>query len=212
MPFLAENENDVGEVALACRGDNIGRARPLAAHAHVERPVVPEGKSALRRCRAASRRRRGRARRHRRRRSLQSCATASRLEKRSSNQRQPALRSHLRQAPARARARLASRSMADHLAVRGGKNGAGVAAGAEGRVDIDAAVTDIEEIECGAAEHGNVAGWSASDSRKAAAAHRHSRAPSALRAAVWDPSSPLSARTFWVASASSLRKRPGSQI
>ena len=76
----------------------------------------------------------------------------------------------------------------------------------------DAAVTDVEEFERGAAEHGNVGGWSASDSRKAVAARRHSRAPSALRAATCEPSSPLSARTFWVASASSLRKRPGSQI
>ena len=69
----------------------------------------------------------------------------------------------------------------------------------------------VEEFDRRAAEHGNVEGRSASDSRAAAARH-HSRAPGALRAATWEPSSPLSARTFWVASASSFWKRPGSQI
>ena len=100
---------------------------------------------------------------------------------------------------------------ADHLAVGGRKNGARIAAGTEGAVDIDAAVADIEETDGMAAEHGNVEGQSASDSRAAAARH-HSRAPGALRAATWELSCPLSARTFWVASASSFWKRPGSQI
>ena len=36
---------------------------------------------------------------------------------------------------------------ADHLAVGGRQNGARIAAGAEGAVDIDAAVADIEEID-----------------------------------------------------------------
>ena len=58
-----------------------------------------------------------------------------------------------------------------------------VAAGAEGAVDIDAAIAHIEKVERGAAEHGNVVGWSASDSGKAVAARHHSRAPSALRPA-----------------------------
>ncbi len=92
------------------------------------------------------------------------------------------------------------------------KDGARIAAGAEGGVDIDAAVMNVEKVERGAAEHGNVEGWSASDSRKAVAARRHSRAPSALRAADWDPSWALSARTLSVASASSFWNRPGSQI
>ena len=100
---------------------------------------------------------------------------------------------------------------ADDLAVGGGEDGARIAAGAEGAVDIDAAVTHAEVLERRSAEHGNVEGWSASDSR-AAAARRHSRAPDASRAATWDPSSVLSARTFWVASASSFWNRPGSQI
>ena len=47
MALLAESEDDIGEIALARRVDDIGRARAVAAHAHVERPVEAEGKSAL---------------------------------------------------------------------------------------------------------------------------------------------------------------------
>ena len=100
----------------------------------------------------------------------------------------------------------------DDFAIRRSEHRACIAAGAECGVDIDAVVADIEIVERGAAEHGNVGGWSASDSGKAVAASRHSRAPSALRAAAWELSSALSARTFWVASASSFWNRPGSQI
>ena len=46
MPLLAEDEDDVGEIALAGVGDDIGGARAFAAHAHVERPVVAEGEAA----------------------------------------------------------------------------------------------------------------------------------------------------------------------
>ena len=99
------------------------------------------------------------------------------------------------------------------LAVGGGKDRARIAAGAEGGVDIDAAVADGEELDRAAGEHGNVTGQSASGSRvSAAAARHHSRAPSGVAAATWEPSCCLSARTFSVASASSARKRPGSQI
>ena len=40
-----------------------------------------------------------------------------------------------------------------------------IAAGAEGGVDVDAAVADIEQLDGAAGEHGNVTGRSASDSR-----------------------------------------------
>src|SRR5262249_22408058 len=81
----------------------------------------------------------------------------------------------------------------------------------ERAIDVVAALLGLEQLDCGTAEHRNVEGWSASDSR-AVAAHHHSRAPGASRAADRVPSSPLSARTFWVASASSFWKRLGSQI
>ena len=47
MPLLAELENDVGQIALRGLRHHVGRARPLRAHAHVERPVEPERKAAL---------------------------------------------------------------------------------------------------------------------------------------------------------------------
>ena len=154
----------------------------IAAHAHVERPVEAEGEAALGvielhggdaeiEHHAVDRGKAGaRAR------------CASRLREALLDQRQPARRAACtRSAPERDGARVAVDG--DDLAVGGRQHGARVAAGAESGVDIDAAVTDIEELERGAAEHGNVEGRSASDSPRAVAARRHSRAPSALRAA-----------------------------
>ena len=100
----------------------------------------------------------------------------------------------------------------DDLAIRRRKNCARIAAGAEGRIDVDAVVSRIKKLDRGTAEHGNVTSQSASDSRGAAAARHHSRAPGGPSAALRDPSCFLCARTFSVASASSARKRPGSQI
>ena len=100
----------------------------------------------------------------------------------------------------------------DDPTLRGFQNFAAVAPGAEGRVDIDPAIAHIEELYRGADEHGNVTSQSASDSALAVAARHHSRAPCGSSAATREPSCLLSARTFSVASASSARKRPGSQI
>ena len=99
---------------------------------------------------------------------------------------------------------------ADDAAIGGSEDGTGVSAGAKGGIDIDALTADAEEFDRGAGEHGNVTSQSASDSACAVAARRHSRAPPS--AATGEPSCFLSARTFSVASASSARKRPGSQI
>ena len=45
--LLAERRDDGGKIALGRRVDHVGGARPVAAHAHVERAVLAEGKSAL---------------------------------------------------------------------------------------------------------------------------------------------------------------------
>ena len=137
-------------------------------------------------------------------------APPARSEKRLSDQDQPAAGRLHEIGAARDRALVAID--ADDPAVGGGEDGAGVAAGAEGGVDIDAAGADVEIFDHGAAEHGNVTGQSASDSGLAAAARHHSRAPCGPSAATREPSCFLSARTFSVASASSARKRSGSQI
>src|SRR5262245_46978973 len=76
---------------------------------------------------------------------------------------------------------------ADHLAIGGCENGARIAAGAEGAVDVDAAVTRLEEADRLATEHGNVECRSASDSRTATARH-HFCAPT-------NPRSPKPSRT-----------------
>ena len=45
--LLAEIVENVGESLLGRRIDEIGRARACSAHAHIERPVVAEGKAAF---------------------------------------------------------------------------------------------------------------------------------------------------------------------
>ena len=47
MALLAERRDDRREIALGRRGHHIGRARAVAAHAHVERTVEPEREAAL---------------------------------------------------------------------------------------------------------------------------------------------------------------------
>ena len=49
MPLLAQVENDVGEIALRGARNDGGGGRPVAAHAHVERPIVAERETPLRR-------------------------------------------------------------------------------------------------------------------------------------------------------------------
>src|ERR1700726_3934201 len=86
---------------------------------------------------------------------------------------------------------------ADDLGAGRRQDGAGMAAGPEGAVHIDAARTDIEQRDCVRGEHGNVTGWSASDTRlPGVAARHHPRAPCGSSAALREPNCFLSARTF----------------
>ena len=99
--------------------------------------------------------------------------------------------------------------MATTLRIGRRQDRAGIAAGPERRVHIDAAVARRQELQDRMDKHGNVTSQSASDGGvSAAAARHHSRAPSA---ATRELNCCLSARTFAVASASSARKRSGSQ-
>ena len=211
MALLAEQEDDVGEIALARRGDDVGGARPVAAHAHVERPVEPEREAAF----GAVELHRGDAEIEHDAVDLREAGGArDRVELREAffDQRQPAVATARR---VRRRAAIACRVAvdADHPAIGGRQDGARVAAGAEGGVDIDAAVTDVEKLDRRAAEHGNVAGRSASDSARAVAARHHSRAPGASRAAAWEPSCGFE-RAHLLGGLRELasRNRPGSQI
>ena len=65
----------------------------------------------------------------------------------------------------------------DDLTLGGGKDGAAIAAGAEGAVDIDAFMTDVQEIGSGPTQHRDVPVRTASDCRQGIATGRHSRAP-----------------------------------
>src|SRR5215475_53385 len=202
MPLLAKSKNNVGQVALACRVDDLCGGGALAAHAHVERPVEAKRKAAPS-C----------VELHGRNAQIQHdtidravsgfMRDSVEIGETILGQREAAFRLFDQIGAMCDRTLIAVDG--DHLAIGSGKDGARITASPEGTVDIDPAVTDIEKINSGAAEHGNVGGRSASDSH-------HSRAPCAFRAATWELSSSLSARTFSVAFASSFWKRPGSQI
>ncbi len=123
--------------------DNIGRARAFAAHAHVERARRGGKRIRARPCRAAWRRRRDRAPRRR------PCRSRHRARSRRGWKTDPRSASagrsacSTRSAPKRDGGLVAVD--ADHFAVGGRQDGARIAAGAEGAVDIDAAVTRLEE-------------------------------------------------------------------
>ena len=184
MALLAEDKNDIGEIAFARAGDHIGRVRALAAHAHVERPVETERESAL-----------GPIELHGGDAEVEHNAIdgveagvvrrAIEIGEALFDQRETATR-RLHQVRAKRDRRLVAVD-ADYFAIRGGENGTGIAAGAESGVDIDAAVVNVEEVDGGAAEHRNVGGASTNDSRKAVAARGHSPAPGASGAAAWGP-------------------------
>ena len=212
MVFLAEDRNDGGEIAFAAVGDDIGCGRTVAPHAHIERPVEPEREAAI-----------GLVELHGRHADVKHDAvdrgagvlTYDRLQAGETilDQFEPPLRLFDEIGASRDGALVAID--ADHPRARRSQNCARKAAGAECGVDVEAAIAHVEPFDGAMDEHGNMTSQSASDSRAAAARH-HSRAPSgfgtAAAAIIRVPSSCLKARTFSVASASSVRKRPGSQI
>ncbi len=182
---------------------------PSRAHAHVERTVEPEREAAL-----------GLVELHRGHAEIEHDAVhrgvaeffRDAIERGEAlfDQREPAAG---RLAPGRRRCATAlwSRSMPMTCGIGGGEDRAAVAAGAEGAVDVDAAVANIQELERGPREHGNVTGRSASDSRAIAARH-HSRAPSGSSAALSEPGRCIAARAVTVAPVKRAPKRTGSQI
>ena len=174
--FFSQGGDDGGEVALAGARDDIGRARTVAPHAHVERPVEPERKSA-----------RGFVKLHRRHAEIEHDAVGrgAACDRRQIGE---AILDELEPA-----ARFLDESGApcdgvviaidaDHARARRLQDRARIAAAAERRVDIEAAVADAEPVDGAAGEHGNVTSQSASDSIAVAARH-HSRAPSGFAAA-----------------------------
>ena len=206
MTLFAQYRDDEPEFALTGARNDVGRARAVPAHAHVERPVEAKRKAA-----------RGIVDLHRRDADVEHDAVdrgraaddGFQVGEPVLDQIEPAL-GCLDQAKA-----LGDRAL---IAIDADDAGAGrrqdrlrIAAGAEGGVDVKSAVANAKPFDGAAAEHGNMTSRSASDSVAVAARHS-SRAPSGFSAAIRVPGTCLKARTFAVASANSLRKRPGSQI
>src|SRR4029077_15674634 len=161
MPLLAEGKDDVSEIPFAGRVDDVGGAGALAAHAHVERSGETERQVASG--------------------GLELHGIGAEIEQDAIDRVVPGLTgdgveigepifdqgqaalSILDQTGAARDGTLIAID-GDNFAVGSRQNSARIAAGTEGAIDIDAAVTHIEKIPRGAAEHGNVEGRSASDS------------------------------------------------
>jgi len=207
MTFLAQHLDDEGEIALGSGRDHIGRARAGIAHAHIERTVVAEGEAAL-----------GLVDLHGGNAEIADHAVHQRVAVRLHHvleigetlpqENEPAA-GRLNQVGA-AGDRVSIPIEGEHAGIGRRQDRAAIAAGPESRVHIDAAVVRRQKLQDRMDEHGNVTSQSASaGGDSAAAARHHSRAPSV---ATRELNCFLSARTFAVASASSARKRSGSQI
>ena len=151
MAFFAEGSDDEGEVAFARARDHVGGVRTVATHAHVERPVEAEREAAC-----------GLVELHRRNPEIEHNAIG---RGRSDDRFQigEALFVEFETAGRGIHQSGALRDGAgvaidaDHAGARHLQNGARIAAGAEGRIDIDTAVPDIEPSRGASGEHGDMA-------------------------------------------------------
>ena len=154
MALFAEDIDDVGEIGLGGRRDHVGRGRAVMAHPHVERAAEPEREAAL----GLVELHRGHADVHHHaidRGMALRCADVGEIGEAVLDQREPAVGS-IDQIEA-ARNRRAVAVDADDAGSGDVEDGAAVAAGAEGGVDIDAAVAGAEHLDRLAAEDGNMA-------------------------------------------------------
>ncbi len=173
MALLAEDADDAGKLLGAGAADDIRRARAGLAHAHVERTVEAEREAALRLVDLHG----GHADiEHHAIGGDEAGGAGERLEvgEAALDQRQPpAARGDERGARLhRARVAVDRQHAAAHL-----QDGARIAAGAEGAVDVAATLDDGEVVESLGQEDGRVAGQSASTLRGGAA---RAHAPSPL--------------------------------
>src|SRR4029077_3131650 len=206
--LFAERCDDRRKISLGRSIQQIGGARSLAAHAHVDWAVVAEGESALRLVEL-----------HRGDAEIEQDPSDSCVPEPARNLFEigESLLDHgepatgLLDQPKPARYGIAVAVDADNPRARHVEDRPRVPAGAEGAVDVDATLARREIRDDLAGEHGNMTGRAASG-RSAAAAPPHSRALCAFCAATREPSCFFNARTVPVASASCARKRPGSQI
>ena len=169
MALFSERKDDGGKIAFAGTGDNVCRAWTISSHPHVERPVEPEGKAT--------------------RRLVELHGGHAEIENDAVDFGRAPIRGDRRKFREAALGHLETAGClfdnvacsgdralipvdADDAGPGGGENGARIAASAEGRVDIDAAVTRREPFGCAAGEHGDVTGMSASGSGAVVSGHR----------------------------------------
>ena len=154
MTLLAEDVDDVGEIGLGGLRNDIRRRRPVMAHPHVERAAEPEREAAL----GLVELHRGNADVHH---DAVDCGHALRradvgkVGESVLDQGQPAV-GLIDQIESAGNRRPVAVD-ADDPGSRDIEDRAAVAAGAEGRVDIDAAVPGIEHLDRLAAENGDMA-------------------------------------------------------
>ena len=213
-PLLAVMKEDVGQLRLAGFVEEVGGARPVPLHAHVERPVAAEREAAL-----------GLVKLHRRHADVENDAVdtleaglrGDRVERAEAarHENEPALRRRRERSAGRHGIGIAI--YGDHaVGGMGVEKGRRIAAGAEGAVDEDAAARNLQRLADFRQEHGHVTGQSASGAGRAVAATRHrSRAPGGLfctRPPGREPKTFFRSRTFARASSRCVRKRSGSHI
>ena len=154
MALFAENIDDVSKIGLGGLRHDIRRRRPVMAHPHVERTAEPEREAARRLIELH----RGHADIHHdavhRRRTLRR-ADVCKIGESVLDQGQPAA-GPIDQIESAGNGRPVAVD-ADDPGSRDSEDRAAVAAGAEGRVDIDATVPDIEHFDRLAAENGDMA-------------------------------------------------------
>ena len=155
MTLLAEDVDDVGEIGLGGLCDHIGRGRAVAGPSACRAGRRAGRRSRARPGRAASRKRRRPSRRRRPRQRL--ALRRPRRDWRSGPRPASAGRPSGRPDRSRRRSRVRSRSMPMTRVPGDVEDGAAVAAGAERRVDIDAAVARREPFDRLAAQHGDMA-------------------------------------------------------
>ena len=178
MPLLAEDIDDVGEIGFRRARDDVGRGRAGLAHPHVERTVETEREAAL-----------GLVELHRGDADIHHDAVdgidalrrtdLGEIGKAVLDQRQPA-RGAFDQLEAAGNRRAVAIDR-DDAGSRHIQDRAAVAAGAEGGVDIDAAIARARDLDRLAAEHG--------DMTRRAELMRHPRRVQ-CRTGVWTRTSP----------------------
>ena len=205
---------DIGEILLVGRVDDVGGARAFPAHAHVERSVLPEREASI-----------GFVELHGRDADIQNNAVETRNPRRVGNLAEGS-EACLVQREARVvggqRRRCRNGAWVaiepQNPGSRNGEDRPAVPTGAERSVEIHAASARRQGCDSLLAEHGNVPGRSAGGEGSSVAAVRHqSRAPEgcgegAPVAACPELSCFRRSRTRFLASAKCARKRPGSQI